>query len=184
MNALLVIISLIIVSLFIIRTYLTARRKQKILQLEKAYDDIEMYFIRNNIALKNDYIKLLKSFKNITVNPEFLDIRVLLAIERRIKVNKDHQNIKENHIVFKKVIEELGDEFEPLFKKFDEISSRILILSFYRSGFLIPITKAIVNKNLKIIISGAIKLISGNFKLSKNEEIIYYTGFDNKIVPC
>lgn len=184
MNALLLILSLIIVSLFIFNAYISSLRKRKLLELEKAYDEIEMFFIKNSIVMKNDYINLLKSFKNLTVNPNFLDIRVMVSIDRMIEKNKHRKVMEESHISFRKTVEELGDDFIPLFKKFDNISSNITFLSLFRFGFLYPVFVTVLKKGFSETLNIIKKMFKGKVTIVKNEDMIYYAPFDRDLKLC
>src|SRR5690606_39132493 len=102
---------------------------------------MEMYFVRNNIIMKRDYIEFLKIFKNFTLNPEYLDIQILML--HKI-ISEKRGTLKDDSVWFEKTLKSLGSDFNVIFKEFDNNTNQIIKLSYYKPDFIVFILSQII----------------------------------------
>ncbi len=173
MNLIVLIISILILIVFIINQIIKYRRFKSINNLSIIYDRMEMYFVKNNIKLNKDYIEFLKIFKNFVVNPDFLDIQVLMLA----KMATEKEGIlQKNTEWFNKTLTSLGDNFKIIFKEFDKNTNEIVFLSTLKPDFIFfavrKIGKSVINNGFK-----AIKSFLRDYKyVQKHEEAVSYSG--------
>jgi hypothetical protein len=133
MNILLTILSILFVGIFIIIQLQKQRREKLALDLMLIYEEMEMFFLKNEIPLKNDYIELLKTHKNLVVNPDFLDIQTLLLT----KIAAEKKGHLKNEINwFRKTLEALPSEFIDIHYRFNNKADKIIQLSCFKPDFL------------------------------------------------
>ena len=173
MNFILLILAIITLAIFLFNQHIKYRRFKYVNNLKIAYDKMEMHFIKNDIILKRDYIELMKVFKNLTVNPDYLDIQILLlhkiASEKRGKLEKDT-------LWFDRTLKSLGDDFLKIFTEFDKNTHQVIKISFYKPDFLVFIFKSFLKHT---IYSGAnsFKTLIKDLKfVQDNDEAISYSG--------
>lgn len=172
-NIILVILSFVAVVVFVFNKIIKYKRFSYVNNLNIVYERMEMFFIRNDILLKNDYIELMKVFKNLTANPEYLDIQILLA--HKIASEKLGR-LKEDTQWFDRTLKSLGPDFDKIFIDFDKNTNEIIKISFYKPDFLFFILKVII---LQTITSGAktLKSVISDLHYAKaNDEAISYSG--------
>ncbi|MDR1877631.1 MAG: hypothetical protein LBQ84_08430, partial [Flavobacteriaceae bacterium] len=83
-------------------------------ELISHYDKIEYYFLKNNSHFTNEEIKFLKIFKRIAVNPNFLDIQILMIG----KDNSDKEKLRSDKEWFDAMIDKQQDEFKNILNNF------------------------------------------------------------------
>mgnify|MGYP005995922567 CR=1 FL=1 len=177
MNLLLVFISIIVLSLFVISKVIGYRRLSYINKLNSIYEEMEMVFVRRNIILKNDYIEFLKVFKNLSINPRYLDIQILLLIKMKTESSK----FKDNSKWFNETLESLPKEFNSLFIEFNSYSDKIIKLSFYKPDFILFLFKLLRIQMFNRGVNSYKKLIK-EFKFAlRNEEVLSYTDMKSQI---
>jgi hypothetical protein len=173
MNGILLILSVIVFSVFVINQYIKYKRFKYVNNLGIVYDKMEMFFVRNNIIMKRDYIEFLKIFKNFTVNPEYLDIQILilqkLATEKR-------GTLKDDSAWFDKTLKSLGSDFEIIFKEFDENTNQIIKLSFYKPDFIGFMLRQIVKYKVSTGANSFKSFIKDLKFVQENEEAVSYSG--------
>jgi len=175
MNLILLISSLIVLLFFLYSQYLKYKRFEHINNMCRVYGKMEMHFIENNIILKNDYIEFLKIFKNLCVNPDYLDIQVLVLTKI---ASEKKGSIEDSSEWFENVLKALGDEYKILFDEFDFHSKKVVKLSFFRPDFIWFLTKMVISV---LIYSGFKSLfnIKKDFEYAQeNDEILTYTGMN------
>lgn len=165
--------SIVFLFFFIIYQFIEYKKFTHINNLKRSYDDIEMYFIKNEIILKKDYIELLKIFKNLSVNPSYLDIKILLLskiiLEKKGSLSKDK-------LWFDRTLKSLPSDFIVLFDKFDKSSNELIRLSFFKYDFIYFILKIFISNLLTSRIN-SFKSLASDFKfITNNEEVIAYGG--------
>lgn len=138
MNIFLFIISVLVVAIIAMNQYIKYSRFKYTNNLKIIYDEMEMHFIKKDIVLNNSYIHFLKTFKNLSINPEFLDIQILMA--NKILLEKKG-SFKSDKYKFDETLKSLGNDFEVLFKKFDHNTNEIIKLSIYKPDFVLFIVK-------------------------------------------
>lgn len=134
MNIFLFIISISVLVIIGLNQYIRYSRFKYTNNLKIIYDEMEMHFIKNDISLSNRYIHFLKIFKNLSINPEFLDIQFLMA--NKILLEKQG-SFKKDRYKFDETLKSLGKDFDVLFKKFDHNTNGIIKLSFYKPDFVL-----------------------------------------------
>jgi len=177
MNLLLVLISITVLSLFIVGKIIRYRRLSYINNLNSIYEEMEMIFVRKNIILKNDYIEFLKVFKNLSINPSYLDIQILLLIKMKTESSK----FKNNSKWFNETLESLPKEFNSLFIKFNSYSDKIIKLSFYKPDFVLFLLRLIRVQIFKSGVNSYKKLLKEFRFALRNEEVLSYTDMKNQI---
>ena len=149
MNVFLTLLSLVTISYFGIYQFLKYKRFKAVNRMVIVYDKIEMFFIKNKIHLTCDYIEFLKLFKNLTVNPEYLDVQVLILH----KIAAENKGIlKTNANWFNKILDSLGPDFLEIFDEFDASSNKVIKMSFYKPDFLVFRFQLIVKYRLGLSI--------------------------------
>lgn len=183
MNTFLTLVFLMSLILFLFHEYIRYNRFKGRLELSSIVDRMEQYFIVNNIHLNKKYIKLLRSFKNISTNPEMLDIEILLMsqialVNRGVKKEelKKASEEKEN------IINELGPQFDELVKQFNKQSNSLINLSFYKPDFLLFFCKLVIRYFFRKGIK-AIDKFRSELKFAKNNDMAIYDE-SNTILPC
>ncbi|THD67636.1 hypothetical protein E7Z59_08230 [Robertkochia marina] len=173
MNLTLIIISIVVLGVFSFNQYIRYKRFKAVNNLKIIYDRMEMYFVRKEIILNNDYIAFLKSFKNLSVNPEYLDIQVLMA--NKMMLEKKGMLV-DGAKKFDETLESLGKDFMPIFQEFDNNTTEIIKLSLVKPDFLFFISQLVFKKWLKSK-KDAIQSIKSDLKYAfANDEAISYSG--------
>lgn len=106
-------------------------------KLSSIFDKMELNFISNSKNLSNDEIRFIKVYKHISVNPEFLDVHLLLIT----KFQSNAKKFKTNKEWFHRMFNEQDDEFKALVKSFDSQAEKLIRLSYYSSSFLFFVLK-------------------------------------------
>lgn len=133
MNNVLLIVSLAVIIIAIPRILLRYKRFKHGLKLESVYEEMEMFFVRKGIPLRTRYIELLKIHKNIVVNPELLDIQLLLLIK---KSTEKHGTLSGTKEWYAETVESLGPDFIHLVRLFNEHSDKLISYSFFKPDFV------------------------------------------------
>jgi len=179
MNLLLLLLSLVFIMFFIGSQIIKYHRFKYINELSRIYDEMEMYFIINNITLSKKYIELLKIYKNLIVNTEYLDIQLLLLAKEASEKAGELDKTLHWH---KKVVESLPEKgFDVILNKFSDCSVNIIKLSFYKGDFILFFLRIFLVK----IIPGLFKHGASSINMQirktldfvfKNEGVITYSG--------
>lgn len=174
MNTILLTVSVVLLVIVFYSQHIKYKRFKYSNKLGSIYDQMELYVIENNIILNNDRIEFLKIFKNLSLNPDFLDIQVLLL--SKIAVEKRGDLLK-NKEWFEKTLNSFGAEFKnELYVKFDFYSHKIVLLSFRKPDFIWFYIKILCYNLLNTGINAFKKIrIEINYAKS-NEEVITYSG--------
>lgn len=133
MDLLLTIVSLIVLVLFGLSQYIKLKREEERTQLDLVYNKMEMFFVENNIHINTNYVEFLKVFKNLTTNPDYLDIEILLLSKKIVEKNG---KLKESKKWLSLTRQSLPKEFNSLIVQFDKHSYEIIKLSIYKPGFV------------------------------------------------
>lgn len=133
MDLLLTITALIVLVLFGFSQYIKLKREKERTQLDLVYNRMEMFFVENNIHVNSNYVEFLKVFKNLTTNPDYLDIELLLLSKN---VGEKNGKLKESKKWFRKTRQNLPKEFDILLNQFDKHSYELIKLSMYKPGFI------------------------------------------------
>ena len=173
MNFIIFVVSIVFFSVFILNQYIKYKRFKYLNDLEIVYDKMEMYFMKRNIALSNNHIEFLKIFKNLVVNPTYLDIQILIVLHN---FANQEEKLGENSHWFHETLKSLGYDFEELFKKFDYLVRQITKLSYYKPSFIWFLLSISIRDT---IYKGArsIRTLWSDIKfITSNEEVISYSG--------
>lgn len=174
MNVLLIILSVVFIICFVISQSIKYHRFTKISNMNKIYDEMEFYFVKNEIILSNNHIELLKRFKNLVVNPDYLDIKFLISIQ--IAMEKNNSDFKSEIDFFDKTMKTMGEEFTNLFNEFDENANDIIRLSIYKPDFIYFTIKILTIHILKNKLKNPISKIIQDYNTAINhEESIAYS---------
>ncbi|ASV29843.1 hypothetical protein [Maribacter cobaltidurans] len=179
MNIVLLISSLIILIVFIVGQIIKYKRFTHINAMKSIYDEMEMHFVTNKIILKKDYIELLKVFKNLSVNPDFLDIQMLAL--SKIAADKSGK-LKDDRDWFDKTLNSLDNKFHELFLRFDYNSNKVIDLSFWKPDFVFFAIRMLI---MYFFLSRAKSLAKLKFEynfIKNNEGAISYSGM--KMANC
>lgn len=143
MNVFISILSLFALVIFIILERLNYKRLFHIENIKRKYDEMEMFLIKNKVELTNNNIELLKMYKNVSVNPDFLDVQVLLMSSIAIEKSKGKIK-KEDKKWIAETLDELGSEFKNIASQFDKHAGSIIKLSFYKPDFILFVLKMVI----------------------------------------
>lgn len=176
MNLLLALVSPVILYFFINYQRIKVQRKEHKANLVSIYSKMEMFFIKEKIHLNKDYKDFLKIFKNLSVNPGFLDIQVLLAI----KISAEKKGIlKQDKEWFDKTLNSLGEDFKLLNTEFDEHTDEILRLSVFKPEFIFFVSRKYIINSFKEGIVSPVKFFlkqSSYRYIKNNEQALTFTG--------
>lgn len=157
MNILITILSLALLVYVLLHQYIKQKKEVLILKLASNYDKMELVYIKNKKNLEKEDIEFLKIFKNIVVNPEFLDFKIKLIIFLNsledLEYAKDKKNINE-------VIKIQNKEFLKAYDQFNDTSKKLTILSTYNLSVLIFISKLI----FKSLVRNGFSSLKVNYK--------------------
>lgn len=176
MNILFLFLSIVLALVFISHEHLKYERFKSIKRLEASYEKMEFYFLLNKISLTKEKIKFLKIFKNFIVNPEYLDIQVLLSQMHLA----DREHLEKNRIWFEKQLTSLGSDFTPLLNQYDNHTYELIKLSCFKFDFVwfafMMISRSIYKNGKQ-----AFNLFISDLKFVKNnEEAISLSGSEFK----
>lgn len=183
MNTFLTFVFLIGMILFLFHEYIRYNRFKGRLELSSIVNRMEQHFVVNNIHLNKNYIKLLRSFKNISTNPEMLDIEILL-MSQILLINKGvkKEELKKESEEKENIINELGPDFKKMVEQFNKQSSSLIKLSIYKPDFLLFSAKLMMKYFFRKGVKSAHKLKSELKFAMKNDIAIYDKS--NAIMPC
>lgn len=137
MNIILTIIFLIGLVVFIIHERIKYSRFKNELELSSIYRKMEEHFVVNKINLNKNFITLLKSYKNLSTNPEMLDIELLVISQTMLETRGvKKEEIKNESRRNTELVNSLGPEFKKLVSEFDQRSSSLIKLSILKPDFL------------------------------------------------
>lgn len=173
MNLLLTLISLFILLILAFGQYIKSKRFEYVNNINIIYDKMEMHFVKKNIHLNKDYIDLLKTFKRFCVNPEYLDIQILL-LQKLLAEKKGV--LKKDSSWFDDTLNSLGDEFKEIFEEFDKSTNEIITLSIFKPDFVFFITKYYITSVVSEKAYSIKKLYKEVTYVFNNEEAISYSG--------
>lgn len=173
MNSLLIILSIFIICIFTLNQYIKYKRNKYVNNLCVIYDNMEMFFVRNNITMKKDYIEFLKIFKNFTLNPEYLDIQILMLH----KIASERSGtLKNDSAWFERTLKSLGNDFKVIFNEFDSNTNEIIKLSFFKPDFILFILSHLVKYKISTG-ANSLKVFFKDLKfVQENEEVVSYSG--------
>lgn len=174
MNILLIILSIIFVVCFFISQIIKYNRFTKINNMNRIYDDMEFYFVKNEITLSNNHIELLKRIKNLVVNPDFLDIKFLISVQ--IVMERRKNDIKNEIDFFDTTLESMGEEFIKMFDEFNSNANDMIKLSTLKPDFLYFTIKVLIIHLFKSKFKNPITKIKEDYNTAINhEESIAYS---------
>ena len=93
---------------------------------------MELNFIRNSKNLTNDEIRFIKVYKQISTNPELLDVHLLLIS----KFESNDKKLTDNKVWFDAMFNQQDEDFKSLVASFDLVANKLIRLSLYNSSFL------------------------------------------------
>lgn len=157
MNILITILSVALLVYVLLHQYIKQKKEVLILKLASNYDKMELAYIKNKKNLKKEDIEFLKVFKNIVVNPEFLDFKIKLIITIKSLEDQEYVNDKKN---INDVIKNQNKEFIKAYEEFIETSNALTFLSFYNLSVLIFISKLI----FKSLVRNGFSSLKVNYK--------------------
>lgn len=120
----------------------------------------------NDVKFTRDYREYLKVLKNISENPSFLDIQFLLM---SMIFSRKEKTLNKNVEWFKEVENSLPEDFKILVEEFDQISNKVIDLSYMKPDFVWFLVKCTVRKFVKSRIL-AIQDIRNDLSFAKNNE--------------
>lgn len=118
------------------------------MKLASNYDKMELAYIKNKKNLEKEDVEFLKIFKNIVVNPEFLDFKIKLIIFLNSLEDQEYAKDKKN---INEVIKIQNKEFLKAYDQFNDTSKKLTILSTYNLSVLIFISKLFLNSWLEMV---------------------------------
>lgn len=171
MQIFLLIVSVLALSLFINSKVIKYKRFKATLALRSSYDKMELFIIRNKIKLNTEKVNLLKTFKNLSVNPSFLDLQLLILT----KVRQEKRGYLEtDEKSFNNSLEKMPDGFMDIFIEFNHNTETILKLSIWKPRFIFFALRA-------IILSGVVSIHKNYKYVSKKEEVVTYSGIKHNV---
>lgn len=172
MNLLLTIFSILAVIIFANAQILKYLRFKYATNLKVVYNKMEMHLIRTSTPLKGDFIQFLKTFKTLSVNPELLDIQVL-ALSKI--ASQRSGNLQSDTKWFSATRKALGDDFEQLFKEFDYNANKVIMLSFYKPGFVVFLFRVLAISGFKSRVISLKRYMKELTFIKNNDEAIFYS---------
>ena len=174
MNIIALIITIVAVFLFVTRQIIEYRRFVKINSLKSLYDKMEMFLIKNNVELTNERIWFLKLFKNLTVNPEYLDLQVLVIC--KIQLDKKGVDLKVKKSNYDKTLNSFPEEFKVFVADFDEVANYLIKLSMFKPDFVLFGLKIVFLRLIKAGFSSLSEISKDYNYIQNNEKVIAYSG--------
>ncbi|MDY8137615.1 hypothetical protein [Aquimarina sp. 2201CG5-10] len=172
MNILLLIISMLALALFLQYRHIRYLRFKNICNLKSKYEEMEMFFVKENIKFTKDHDKLMMLLKTTAVNPGFLDVHVLLVS----KVLSEKNNTLDNHVKwFEDTIKSMPEGFQQIFMEYDEFSDNIIVLSYLKPEFLWFVVKCVFRRFINDRINGLKELKEELNFVKDNEAAITYS---------
>lgn len=168
MNVILIIISFLFLFYFLVSYFKKQKKELLYKKLNATYDKLEYLYIKDKTHLDNNDIKFLKLFKNISVNPEFLDIQILLLSKRTLE--KQDKNTESKSLWFRNIIENQNDDFKETLYEFNKVSDKLITISFYNSEFVFYILKCL---GVLLFHYGIFKFNKGTNKLKSDIKFSY-----------
>ena len=172
MNFVIAFISVLLFSYLMVSYFKKQRKYMLSKKLSTIFDEMELNFIKNSKNLTNEEIKFIKIYKQISTNPELLDVHLLLISKFESNVKK----LNDNRIWFDSMFKQQDEEFKSLVVEFDAIANKLIKLSFYNSAFVFFVLKIFLTY---LFVKGQFNIISfydklkGDFKfVTKNENIL------------
>lgn len=172
MNFIIAFISVLLVSYLMISYF---KRQQKYVlskELSTIFDEMELNFIKNSKNLTNDEIAFIKVYKQISTNPEFLDVHLLLIS----KFESNDKKLSDKKVWFDAMFKQQDENFKSLVEKFDIVAGKLIKLSLYNSSFVLFVLKIFFTY---LFVKGQFNIISFYDKLkrdfrfvTKNENIL------------
>ena len=97
--------------------------------------------------MTNSYVEFLKIFKNLSVNPGYLDIQILILH----KLISDHKGSLNNDLDwFDTTLSSLDEDFQTIFKAFDENTLEIIRLSFFKPDVVFFVFTSLIQYQLNL----------------------------------
>ena len=172
MNFIIAFISVLLVSYLMISYY---KRQQKYMlskKLSTLFDEMELNFIKNSKNLTNEEIRFIKIYKQISTNPELLDVHLLLIS----KFESNDKKLTDNKVWFDAMFNQQDEDFKSLVASFDLVANKLIRLSLYNSSFLFFVLGIF---STYLFVKGQFNIISFYDKLkcdfnfvTKNENIL------------
>lgn len=157
MNILITILSVALLVYVLLHQYIKQRKEVLILKLASNYDKMELAYIKNKKNLEKEDIEFLKVFKNIVVNPEFLDFKIKLIIILNSLEGQEYAKDKKN---INEIIKNQNKEFLKAYEQFNETSKKLTFLSTYNLSVLIFISKLF----FKFLVRNGFSSLKVNYK--------------------
>lgn len=142
---LLFVVLILIILLFQMRSYIKNSREIILNEMRVLYDYIELSVVRNRVVLNNEVVTYLKTHKTFIINPEYADIRVLLAIINRLsEAELERMKSESQHVEsgLPKDLIELGN-------KFNKKLLHLTFYSFFKANFILFLIKQMASKASK-----------------------------------
>lgn len=175
MKILIYIIPLLLLLFTLYKTYKSQRRFLLELKLVSLYDKVELYILKTRPHLSNIDIKFLEANKNIAVNPQFLDIKFIIAINQII----EEKDIKVDNKWYINYVEKEGEELKNLLVAYTNTQVELSLLSALKSKFIF---KALWIKANNFVHNKTVNL-SELFK-SRIEQALYSGNNINTLAGC
>lgn len=178
MNMLLTISSIFIFLTFVFSRIVKYKRFKHVTNLKRVYGKMEMHFVRTNTHLNKDLREFLRAFKNLSENPEYLDIQILVLAAR---ASRKKGVLEKNRAWLDKTLKSLGDDFSPLFIEFDQSANKVVIASIFKPDFVLFFSAAIIRLAIHQGF-GFIKKIVRDFRfIQDNDEAISYSAMQMRM---
>ena len=173
MNTLILILSSIVFVLFFIKQRIEYKRFKHESNLSILYEKMEMHFIQKDITLTNSYVEFLKIFKNLSVNPGYLDIQILILH----KLISDHKGSLNNDLDwFDTTLNYLDEDFQNILKAFDENTLEIIRLSFFKPDVVFFVFTSLIQYQLNLG-ANAFKNFWKDIKfVQEHDQVVSYAG--------
>lgn len=151
MNTLFYLIPLLLLGFTLYKVYKSQRKYLLELKLISLYDKIELHILKTRPHLSNNDIKFLKVNKNISVNPQFLDIEFIIAVNHIMK----NKNIKVDTKWYTDYIKSEETELQNLLKEYTKTQIDYSLLTALKAkyilkGLWININNFISNKTISL----------------------------------
>lgn len=179
-NIKLTIISIIILLYLSVTGRIRSVRFRHKLELNRIYDHMELYFVKNGIHLNTDTVKLLKIYKNLVVNSQLLDLRFLVITNELAKNKANAKRYQNLNTWFNKTMESMDPEFKTIAQEFDAHSEALVTLSLWKPQFVYVLVRRIlphvIHTALKTKFRNTADRLRADYKnmLAKNETLHHY----------
>lgn len=163
------IILVLLIGAILFSLRISSLRRKHIMRMQAAYDQIELYFVKNSSYISNDEKMFLTALKYLVVNPRVLDLRILIAAHFKSQGDKE---LEKRQKAFNRVLKGMPQEFLELFSDFDYNADRIILFSILAPDNVFYI--------LRLVLKDALK--KGLKSIERTRENIKYAMNNNEIL--